>query len=211
MTEHASRMWVPLWYFSVDQNHWQELLNAHLASSESLTSVWENQNRWQEWLNLSSGSECLIKTTDENGWTCIQGMSLSKVSKSEPLTRTSEYASRKWVPFQCLERLKPLMRMTEHASSGWVACQCLRRSKPLTRMAEHPVGELLFSVWGDQIYWQERLNMHLESESLSNVSAYLNHLGCLILYSDCNLILLSDSLCNTVNWFHFRQLIWRSF
>ena len=59
---------------------WQEWLNTYQAC-ESLSGVWADQNHWQEWLNTSS----------------------------------------KWVPLLCWSRSKPLTRMAEYASRMWVS------------------------------------------------------------------------------------------
>ena len=133
-----------------------------------------------------------IRATDENGWTCIQTVSLFPSLfelPSELLTMVKhiQQVSHSIIVF---EKIKT----TEE--NGWsciqdVSCSpvFLTRSEPLTRlMAEH-MSSLWVApcVWADQNYWQEWLNMCAESELVSSVYADLNHWHSewLMLYSEC--------------------------
>ena len=124
-----------------------------------------------------------VRTTDNNGWTHIQGVSpLQYLSRSELLTRMAKHAFRMWVPLQCLSRSEPLTRMAEHASSMWVPFQHLTTVKNSWTSIQGVSPSLVFrttdkngwthiqvvspsSVWADQNHWQEWLNMFPASES----------------------------------------------
>ena len=106
-----------------------------------------------------------IRTTDKIGWTHSESEFAFQCFSRSELAQIAEYASRMWVPFQCLSRLKPLTRMAEHVFRKWVSSQdqnyweewlntypesefalwYLSRSEPLTRMVEHTYPESEFT------------------------------------------------------------------
>ena len=70
--------------------------------------------------------------------------------------------------------------MGEHISSLWVPLQCISRSEPLNSMGGRwaPIQTVSPSpspVYEQNNHWQERVNTHPASESLSSVSADGNH------------------------------------
>ena len=127
---NMTRMWVPLWFL----NHWCVWLNMH-QGCELLSDVWAdwkqalmrmaehasrvwvvleclNWNYWWEWLNTHPASESLmIETADQNGWTCIQQVSLSRITDRNGLTHV-QFVSCSLVVEESL------MRPAELASSG---------------------------------------------------------------------------------------------
>ena len=159
-----------------------------LSRSEPLTRM--AGHAFSEWVALAFE---LIRTTYENGWTWIQGVSYSLVlnrsepliematwssewvalqclSKSEPLMKMDDYAfaSRLWVTFQCLSRSEPL-RTAVHVFRLWVALQCLtwRRSKTLTRITEYVSSEWVTLQCLSSS--ESLMSMHPACESLSPV------------------------------------------
>ena len=158
-----------------------------------LSNVCADQNYWWEWLNMHLGckllSQCLIRTTDENGWTLIQAVSCSSVSEQIRTTDESGWTLTQAVShFQ--SRSEPLMRMAEHSLDQAVSCSPVFEQIRITTniwtftqavspssvwagqnywwewLNTHPESELLSSVWADQNHWQEWLNTHPESEFL---------------------------------------------
>ena len=137
-THLASESLTKIW---ADQNHWQEWVNTY-PGSEYVSNVWADQNHWHEWVNTHPDSEYLssvkqFRTTDENGWTPIQLVSLSlRLSRSELLTRmVNTYSG------------------SELLSRVWTGQDHLQE-----RVNTHPVCESLFKVWEDQNHWLEWMN-----------------------------------------------------
>ena len=96
--EHASSLWVLLQWL-VDQNHWQEWVDMHLAC-ESLSSD-ADQNHWWEsasslWVPLQCWLELIIVN---NEWTSIQAVSPSLVIVIRT-TDKIEHPFRLWVCLQ---------------------------------------------------------------------------------------------------------------
>ena len=138
MAEHACRLWVAL---------------ACMSRLELLTRMTEHASRL--WVSLVF---LQMRTTDENGWTCIQRVSHSSV-------------------FECIRITDDRM---DDAFSLWVALQHVSRSEPLTgtvnihlacellslllvfesnwmRIGDHPssLWVALSNVWADQNHWWE--------------------------------------------------------
>jgi hypothetical protein len=96
--EHVSSEWVALQSLSRS-----ELLMRVAACPvcELLTGFWANQNHWWEWLNTLQTVSCSlvfeqIRTTDVNGWTCIQRVSYS-VCADQNINENGQFAYSLWV------------------------------------------------------------------------------------------------------------------
>ena len=102
---------------SVWADHWQEWLNAHPAC-ESLSS-WTDQSHLGWWLNIHPGCESLfielIRTTDKNGWTCIQDVSHSPAFEKIRITKNGYYCTQNVIQF-LIPSITPL---TDFPSGQW--------------------------------------------------------------------------------------------
>ena len=170
MAEHACRLWVAL---------------ACMSRLELLTRMTEHASRlWVSPVFLQ------MRTTDENGWTCIQRVSHSSVFECIRITDDRmDDAFSLWVALQHVSRSEPLTGTV----NIHLACELLSLQIEWELVTIHPVCELLSpmfeqirttdengehgsSLWvalpslrADQNHWQEWVNTHPVCELLSNV------------------------------------------
>ena len=148
------------------------MLNMHPAC--------ELLSNFEHWITDEDGCTCIqgvsgspfeqIRATDENGWTLIQGVSGSE--EFEQIRTTDNTIWKKsfslWVAVQCSRILKPLIRMAEHLSRMWVPLQSLSKSENDWT----PVKDVSVWVLVDQNQWREWLNNLPGCELLLIVRAY---------------------------------------
>ena len=126
---HASSLWVTLHW---DQNHWQEQLNIHPVCEFSPVfeqSKTTDKNGWT-CIQFVSPSPLFkqFRTTDKKGWTLIQLVSYSPVFEQIWITNKNDWICIQLVsPSPVFEQIRTTERMAEHLSRKWVPLQCLSR------------------------------------------------------------------------------------